>query len=55
MTLEMLGMTPVLLPCRPKTGMLPEVDIAEMLITPKPVGLFWLLPIIPAAPFIHRA
>ena len=23
MTLEMLGMTPVLLPCRPKTGMLP--------------------------------
>ena len=35
MTLEMLGMTPVLLPCRPKTGMLPEVDIAEMLITPQ--------------------
>ena len=39
MTLEMLGMTPVLLPCRPKTGMLPEVDIAEMLITPQTRGI----------------
>ena len=44
MTLEMLGMTPVLLPCRPKTGMLPEVDIAEMLITPQTRGIVLVTP-----------
>ena len=44
MTLEMLGMTPVLLPCRPKTGMLPEVDIAEMLITPQTRGIILVTP-----------
>ena len=44
MTLEMLGMTPVLLPCRPKTGMLPEVDIAEMLITPQTRGIVMVTP-----------
>ena len=44
MTLEMLGMTPVLLPCRPKTGMLPEVDIVEMLITPQTRGIVLVTP-----------
>ena len=44
MTLEMLGMTPVLLPCRPKTGILPEVDIAEMLITPQTRGIVLVTP-----------
>ena len=44
MTLEMLGMTPVLLPCRPKTGMLPEVEIAEMLITPQTRGIVLVTP-----------
>ena len=44
MTLEMLGMTPVLLPCSPKTGMLPEVDIAEMLITPQTRGIVLVTP-----------
>ena len=44
MTLEMLGMTPVFLSCRPKTGMLPEVDIAEMLITPQTRGIVLVTP-----------
>ena len=50
MTLEMLGMTPVLLPCRPKTGMLPEVDIAEMLITPQTRGIILVTPNNPSGP-----
>ena len=44
MTLEMLGMTPVLLPCRPITAMLPEIDIAEMLITPQTRGIVLVTP-----------
>ena len=44
MTLEMLGMSPVLLPCRPKSGMLPEVKLAEMLITPKSKAIVLVSP-----------
>ena len=44
MTLEMLGMTPIILPCRPENDMLPDVEQAETLITPKSKAIILVSP-----------